>query len=143
MISKAEILKMARSILKGEQGAMQHPVVEPRREWFIGIGFFFVVFIAGGVFTAQKYKYYSNIESTVETATKTHKKYDQNSAEFALRIFKERHEKFNAVVSVPVPEEYNTQASSTETGTSTEAILMENENEPAGTSATSSSSAVE
>lgn len=119
MISKAEILQMARSILKGDGGKMQHPVVEPQREWYIGIGLFVMILVVGGVYTTNKYQYYNNIESTVETSTRTHKVYDQHSAEVALSLFQDRHEKFKDIVETTIQTDDAVETSSTTSGTST------------------------
>lgn len=143
MISKSEVLKMARSIFRGKGGKMQHPVVEPWREWFIGIGFFALIITIGGMYTANKYQYYSNIESTIDTTTKAHKKYDQNSAELALSIFSERKSVFTSVANAPVVIAPVVQASSTEQGTSTEAVSGSTDGETESTVEHATSSTAE
>jgi len=117
MISKKDILNMARKVTKRSHGQSEKKSINPHREWFIGVLFFVLIAVAGGVINARNFVYYNTLESQVTDTTTPIKKYKTETVSYALSIYNERLVNFNALAdtipSPPVLDEVGTSTAST------------------------------
>lgn len=120
MISKQDILKMARVVTKRSQGYHAPKIVHPNRDWLIGVALFIVVATTGGILNAKTHVVYNNLGTQVGETQITHTEYKTNQADAALMIFRERQKNYKtlmneiAVVPVPVIQSEDSVATSTE-----------------------------
>ena len=104
MIDKKGIIAMARQVAKRSRGYKERKSIDPRREWFLGIGLFLVIAIVGGIFNARNYVYFTNIEKTVVEKPIITQNYQANQVQTALEIYSNKASEFNRLASdVPAP----------------------------------------
>jgi len=99
MISKKDIITMARRVRKRAKGRRDARLIHPYREWFIGIALFFVVAAVGGFFTAQEHVYYNNIESYIDESEVDVNEYLDDVALFAIQRYTDRQQTFESLAT--------------------------------------------
>lgn len=134
MINKNDILKMARGVFERSQGYRERSMTNPSREWFIGIGFFILVVIIGGIINWHEYTEYSTLEHRTQQSDVRVEKYRYVLAERARALYIARKTEFQALQNqgVPVPPAQEGQdsivaTSSPETGEETQGEVLEAE----------------
>lgn len=101
MISKNDIIKMARRVTHLSQGYKEKKTINPKREWFIGILIFLLIAVVGGVHNALNYVYFNNIEDTVVENPVTVTDYEEEKAKAALEKYRQKKLDFDSLVSNP------------------------------------------
>lgn len=99
MISKNDITKIAKKILRRQRGLRDHQIIHPQRDWFIGLFFSLVVLIGVGAWSCITYFEITNraIEvSAEEMAGQTI--YRSEIVEAALSQFRERAENYQQLL---------------------------------------------
>ena len=97
MISKKDIIKMARTVSKRSQGYRPHRMMHPNRDWLIGIALLIVVVLVGGFINAQEYMAYNALEDETEGAALSIKKYRYSLAKDVRTMYEERSQKFGSL----------------------------------------------
>lgn len=115
MISKKDILKMVRSVTRHRQGKQARALMNPHRDWFIGVGLFIVIAAVGGVFNARSYVYYNTVESQVTEDTVPVKQYRADGVRAAIERYDARSAQFARLANESVAPPTNDQATSTAT----------------------------
>ncbi len=118
---------MVHHVTRKTQGRTERKLVNPHREWFIGLFFFVAIAIVGSVLNAQSYVKYNLLELTIDDTTSPIVPYDKAAAADAKEIYVQKEVAFDLLAAdVPeIPVEV-TFASTTNESEETE----ENEDEP-------------
>ena len=90
MITKADILKMVRGVRKKAQGRYEHKVINPHREWYLGLLLFVVIVVVGVVVNARSYIFYDTLEQNVTDNSEPLERYRQSLVMDALERYEER-----------------------------------------------------
>lgn len=97
MISKADIIKMAKHVTRRSAGMPDRAMMHPRREWLLGLSCAFVVMGAGAAYNAFVFQHYSTIESFV-TETQVHiTEYRSDRTQTVLERYRERTAAYEAL----------------------------------------------
>lgn len=107
MINTNDILKMARQITKRSQGYHERKILEPNREWLIGVGLFVLIAVGGGIHNALSHVYFDTIDSTVIPTNITIREYNERDANLAIETYQAKQARFlelaGATPIAPVP----------------------------------------
>lgn len=99
MISKKDIAKIAKQILKRQRGLRDHQIIHPAREWFVGLGLSLLILIGGATWSAFTYIEVSKrTVETTETEVVTANVYRADIVNAALSKFRERTDNFNQLL---------------------------------------------
>lgn len=90
MISKKDILQMARHIIKRGKGIPDRRLMHPYREWFIGLFGMMCVIGAGATYNAITFRYYNALEDHVVGNQPSAVEYRHDVAERVLTTYEER-----------------------------------------------------
>ena len=124
MISKKDILNMARHVTRHSNGHQRTKLIHPRREWFIGLIVFLLVVVSGGVLNAERHRYYSDLESAVETQDVSVKEYRAERVATAIAQYTDTEATYTrrtqAILTSPVATTSMPAAESVETDSTTE-----------------------
>lgn len=90
---------MTRTVFKRSQGYQEQKLMNPAREWVIGISILIGIVIVAGVFDAREYFKYNSLASEIEGKTIEIKKYRHSVAERARQSFDARLQQFNQLKS--------------------------------------------
>jgi len=97
MITKNDIIKMARHLTKQKPKISRHTMFHPEREWTIGLGTAVVLFVAVALYTASLFLEQSkNIDRTV-FVERTKTNYDQKLIQDVLEQYEAREKEFEAL----------------------------------------------
>lgn len=137
MINKKEISKIAKRIFHSKTGLQNPKIMNPTREWGVGllVGFIFFVAIAG--WSAQTYLSNKNFGDTVShTAGEEVVVYRESMVEAALQAYELRNQKHqqlldSSYVPPPVIEEAAEEVTLDETSTSSDDVVEVFEDTPA------------
>lgn len=142
MITKADILKMARSVYKRSQGYPEVRLIHPHREWSRLLVASVFVLLLGMTYSGYTYIQFDAIESTVSVPTPKVVRYQENDINRALEQYSKRRDVYDALIVLPEP--VVEVATSTEVGSSiastTDTISVENASSTPATIESASSS---
>lgn len=100
MLSKKEIKKLVKRILRRQQGLHDHQMIHPRREWLTGFITGLLLLIAGGAWSSITYQEVGerdveniNVEEVKQTI------YRGDIVDSALDEFRDRNEKYRALLN--------------------------------------------
>ena len=99
MITKNDITRIAKHILKRQRGLRDHQIIHPVREWFIGLVCSLLILVGGAVWSA--FTYFEVSGRTVETTSTdvvTANVYRGDIVNAALAKFRERTDNFNQLL---------------------------------------------
>ena len=115
MIDKKNLIKMAKAIVRHDNGYPDKRLMHPQREWFIGLVLFVVVVLIGSFFAGNIFITYQNIDTSKGDSGKSIPVYRQTIITDALDRYKthtKEYEQLRAVVATV--HDTNGAASSTE-----------------------------
>lgn len=116
MISKRDITKIAKQILKRQKGLRDHQIIHPVREWFTGLAFGLLVVVVGGIWSFVTYNEISDRDVDSSGAGEiTQNVYRGEMVDTALDLFRDRKNAFaelsgTASVYLPTAEEEATES---------------------------------
>ncbi len=95
MISKRDISKIAKKILKRQKGVRDHQIIHPQREWTLGLLGGLILLIAGGAWSVVTYQEVTerDVENT-QTEEIKQTIYRDDIVNTALRDLEERHQRY-------------------------------------------------
>lgn len=126
MITKNEIAKIAKQILKRQRGLRDHQIIHPTREWFVGLAFSLLILIGGAMWSIFTYLEVSGrTVETTSTEVVTANVYRGDIVNAALVKFRERTDNFNQLLENRI--EFTLPAEPGESEPETEPDLGENE----------------
>lgn len=125
MISKKDIIAMAKRVTHVSRGYKARKTIEPKREWMIGIVLFLVIAVTGSIFNAANHNYYNQIKDNVVENEVPIKNYQATEATTALENYQAREAEFDRLAS-DVPAQPAPVATST-APTTTEELVDEGE----------------
>lgn len=99
MISKKDITKAAKKILRRQKGLRDHQIIHPQREWIIGL--LLMCFIVGGIAVWSSTTYLSITDQSVTTnnsETGSQTVYRTEVVDAALTMFRERAENYEKLL---------------------------------------------
>ncbi len=94
MINKTDILKMISHVNRKNRGFSDRKIINPKREWGLGLILFFISLVLALAFSAYKYETFFSIEVDVSGGTSSVVRYDENSVARALEHYRELQLKF-------------------------------------------------
>ena len=65
MISKKDITKMVKNVVRRDRGVPDRRLMHPRREWSVGLLLWITVVLAGGFYAAVTFNTYTGINVDV------------------------------------------------------------------------------
>ena len=113
MISKKDILKMVRHVRRKSQGVPDRRLIHPRREWIVGLALFVVVALAGVAYNMYTYATISNLENELAVEDSGVVRYQANTVDQALTIFRAKQAEFERLRTVVPPPPSNPPAEET------------------------------
>ncbi|MFT5037247.1 MAG: hypothetical protein ACI9VM_000825 [Candidatus Azotimanducaceae bacterium] len=99
MIDKKNILQMVRHVTRHTQGHEQRRLVDPRREWFLGICVFIIIATMGSVLNAKTHVKYNSLESTIVSTNASMIKYDEAAATAAIDLYTQKLSLFDELAA--------------------------------------------
>lgn len=101
MMSKRDITKIVRRILRQQRGIHEHQLIHPRREWAIGLLVGFLCLAGGGIWSYLTFQDVSKRDVTsINAVTIEQNVYQENVVNTALGTFEKRKEKYQAMLQV-------------------------------------------
>ena len=109
MLSKKDIKKLIRSVLRQQRGLRDHQIIHPTRDWMVGFIGGLILLIVGAAWSFTTYKEVGerDVES-VDVGEVKQTVYREDMVNAALEQFRERKEQYEALINQPeviVPEE--------------------------------------
>lgn len=155
MITKQDILKMAKTVFKRSRGKYQHQLMHPTREWLIGLFCSAIFLVVGSVWVWGEFAYYQNLRPEGGQLTQPDVQYREVAVRAAIDRFSEKAVRYNTILNAEplvdpiVPEVKIEEESASSTASSTAVIMIDGasaesedpatiEESPATTTATSS-----
>lgn len=99
MFSKEEIFKMVSKIKRHSRGANERRLINPEREWAIGILVFLALLLIGFWYNAVTFSYYRNVEKHITEETVSIPNYNYGTLAKVLERYNERQRKFDEIKS--------------------------------------------
>ena len=98
---------MARHITRRGNGIPDMKLMHPYREWFLGLGIVIVIVIAGALYNAFSFRYYSTLEGRVVGGSAEVVEYQRGTVDRVLEAYRTRKATFDTlrtsiVSTVPV-----------------------------------------
>lgn len=97
MISKNDILSMARHVVRRGNDIPDRRLLHPRREWHIGLALAFLIISAGAVWNAQQFRYFGSLESRITGEDSMTVRFNEERATDILEKYKARAEALAAI----------------------------------------------
>jgi len=95
MISKNDITKLARRIIRRQKGLHDHQMIHPKREWLVGLFFGLVLLVSGGAWSIITYDEVKNLNIESVNITEIEQTiYRGDMVEAALKEFRDRKESY-------------------------------------------------
>ncbi len=102
MITTNDIIKMARRVAQRGDGIPDRKLMHPYREWYIGLGLFFLVVAIGAAYNAFTFRHYSTIENRVRGSGAEIVRYRNEIADRVLEAYRARIAEFsNLQIDIP------------------------------------------
>ena len=99
MITKTDIFKLVKKITRHNRGIKERQLLNPEREWAIGILAFTMLLIAGFWYNATLFSYYQNIEDNLTNETVSIPNYNYGTLDRVLMRYDERSRQFEEIKS--------------------------------------------
>lgn len=96
MISKKDIIKMARHVTRRGSNIPDNRLMHPYREWFIGLSGAILIAIVGAGYNATVFSHYNSLEGQIAARSLETVKYQREVAERVLEYYGARAEVFSA-----------------------------------------------
>ena len=103
MITKNDIIGMARHITRRGNNIPDMKLMHPTREWFVGLGIVLITVIAGATYNAFSFRYYSSLESRVVGGSAEVVAYRGDAVQRVLATYQTRSATFDALRAGIVP----------------------------------------
>lgn len=116
---------MTRTVFKRSQGYQEQKLMNPAREWVVGISILIGIVIVAGVFDAREYFKYNSLASEIEGKTIEIKKYRHSVAERAHQSFDARLQQFNQLKNQVPAVQLPVVSTASSTATTTSAVSSE------------------
>lgn len=130
MISKADIVRAARSVVRHNRGYRLPVLIHPQRDWWIGLMLFSVITLGGSLFMARLYFVNQSLEGIVGIEGDAVPRYREEVVADVLKLYDARRDAYQealgAIPVVPVLEVAST-TPVTEVGTSTVEVIEDAE----------------
>lgn len=123
MISKQDILKAAKQIVRQNRGYHSPQLVHPRRDWWIGLSIFATIVIVGSFYLAHLFVQYQAVEDVEGEVVHGVPKYKETVVQDVLTVFGIRSVDYADALSKPAPQPIAT--TTDEMASTTDAVMGE------------------
>lgn len=114
MINKETLAALVGGVFKNKPGAFDKRMIHPVRDWFMGVTFFLLVVIAGGVYSAFLFVEYRNIATDKNASQDPVVQYNEVLVNNMITQYEMRRSSYVALKSSFVPEAVRDVSSVTE-----------------------------
>ena len=126
MISKKDIISMARQVFRRSQDRQSRELMHPVREWFIGLGAFALVAGAGSLYVWNEFNFYQSLSPEGGQVEMELVSYHEAAAEAAIERFAAKSATYTELVNAePLAELTPEEAAAPEAATSSDAAATE------------------
>jgi hypothetical protein len=97
MMTKKDIFNMVTHVTKRSHNLKVRKLIDPRREWSLGLFCFVILLIIGLIYNAHNFSYYNNIEKHLTEGDSTVVNYNHGTMGVVLDYYDRREAKFNEI----------------------------------------------
>ena len=90
MISKKDITKVVKNVVRRDRGVPDRRLMHPRREWSVGLLLWITVVLAGGFYAAVTFNTYTGINVDDEVVEVNQLRYKRAEALDAIEIYEKK-----------------------------------------------------
>ncbi len=132
MITKKDIINAAKAVVRKSNGYRIPMLIHPRRDWLLGLLFFAVIVIGGGLVLARLYFVNQSVDALVGVEAEQIPRYREEVVNDVLAVYRERKATYDAILmNLPaVPPEAATTSEATASSTDTELLEAVDEELP-------------
>lgn len=105
MITKHDIIKMAKHVFRRSRGMPDRRLLHPKRDWLIGMLMFATILIAGSIVSAQTFVSYQDVLPADDASVGIIPTYNSATIEKVLEEYRARTILFSNIETQQIPEE--------------------------------------
>ena len=103
MIKKDDILKMVKAVTKQAEGKSDRRLLNPKREWAIGLILAVLLLVAASAYSLNRFSYFLKLEETLPASSLEVIDYQHGTMREVLDRFDSRHQEFQNLRGNVVP----------------------------------------